>query len=86
LKILKKLLKSYFEENIFIDLLNDDSRSDFFSVQRTNKCVLKLLKGHKKDKIIIISLIDNLVKGAAGQATQCFNLSFNIEESTALKL
>ena len=82
----KKLLQSYSEENIFIDLLNDDSRSDFFSVQRTNKCVLKLFKGHQKDKIIIISLIDNLVKGAAGQATQCFNLSFNLEESTALKL
>ena len=58
----------------------------FFSFRESNNCVLKLFKGHKKDKIIIISLIDNLVKGAAGQATQCFNLSFNLEESTALKL
>ncbi len=82
----EKLLKSYSKENIFIDLLNEDSRADFFAVQRTNKCILKLFKGHKKDKIIIISLIDNLFKGAAGQAIQCFNLSFNIEESTALKL
>ena len=82
----EKLLKSYSKENIFIDLLNEDSRADFFAVQKKNKCILKLFKGHKKDKIIIISLIDNLVKGAAGQATQCFNLSFNIEESTALKI
>ena len=33
---------------------------------------------------IIVSLIDNLIKGAAGQAVQCFNISQGFEESTAL--
>ena len=72
------------KDNLFIKFIQDDSRADFFSVQRTNKCILKLFENYDNNKIIIVSLIDNLQKGAAGQAVQCFNLSYGFDEDTAL--
>ena len=71
-------------ENYFIDFIDNDNRADFFLVQNTNKCVLKIFKHYDDSKIIIVSLIDNLQKGAAGQAVQCFNLSKGFEESLGL--
>jgi N-acetyl-gamma-glutamyl-phosphate reductase len=71
-------------ENYFIDFINNEQRADFFLVQNTNKCVLKIFKHYDDSKIIIISLIDNLLKGAAGQAVQCFNLSKGFDESSGL--
>ena len=71
-------------QNYFIDFNNDEQRADFFLVQNTNKCVLKIFKHYDDSKIIIISLIDNLLKGAAGQAVQCFNLSKGFDESSGL--
>ena len=71
-------------KNYFIDFKNDDHRADFFLVQNTNKCVLKIFRHYDESKIIIVSLIDNLLKGAAGQAAQCFNLSNGFEESSGL--
>ena len=71
-------------QNYFIDFNNNEKRADFFMVQKTNKCVLKIFKHYDDSKIIIISLIDNLLKGAAGQAVQCFNLSKDFDESSGL--
>ena len=70
--------------NEFIKFINDDQRADFFSIQYTNNCVLKIFNHYDSSKIIIVSLIDNLVKGAAGQAVQCFNVSHGFNENTAL--
>ena len=70
--------------NEFIKFKNDDQRADFFSIQKTNNCILKIFDHYDSTKIIIVSLIDNLVKGAAGQAVQCFNVSHGFEENTAL--
>ncbi len=71
-------------QNYFVDFNNNEQRADFFVVQNTNKCVLKIFKHYNDSKIIIISLIDNLIKGAAGQAVQCFNLSKGFDESLGL--
>ena len=71
-------------QNYFVDFKNDELRADFFLVQNTNKCVLKIFKHYDDSKIIIISLIDNLLKGAAGQAIQCFNLSKGFDEFSGL--
>ena len=53
-------------------------------VVNTNKCLLYLEK--QDDKLLIISIIDNLLKGASGQAVQNMNLLFGLEETTGLKL
>ena len=64
----------------FVKFLDNDEKADFFSVQNTNNCLIKIYKHHNDKKIIIVSLIDNLVKGAAGQAVQCFNIMSNLNE------
>ena len=70
--------------NPFIKYIDNDETLDFFSVQNSNYCKIKIFNHHSEDKIIIVSAIDNLIKGAAGQAVQCFNISENIEETVSL--
>ena len=72
-------------KNQFINFIQNDQRADFFSIQNTNNCLLKIFDHYDSSKVIIVSLIDNLIKGAAGQAVQCFNLSQGFDESLALK-
>jgi len=71
--------------NTFIDFFNNKNRADFFTVQKTNKCIIKLFNHYDSSKIVIVSLIDNLQKGAAGQAVQCFNISHGLNESFGLQ-
>ncbi len=78
------LYKKFDHDNFFIQFLNEDQKLDFFSVQNTNFCKIKIFKHHSDDKIIIVSNIDNLIKGASGQAVQCFNLMENFEETKSL--
>ncbi|MCL6460554.1 MAG: N-acetyl-gamma-glutamyl-phosphate reductase [Flavobacterium micromati] len=53
-------------------------------VVQTNKCIISLMK--KGNRLLITSVIDNLTKGASGQAIQNMNLMFGLEETTGLKL
>jgi N-acetyl-gamma-glutamyl-phosphate reductase len=53
-------------------------------VVNTNKSLLKLQRFD--DKILVTSIIDNLLKGASGQAVQNMNLMFGFEETSGLKL
>ena len=79
-----KCLKHLDKNNYFVEFIDDNKRADFFLIQNTNKCVIKIFKHYDESKIIIVSLIDNLVKGAAGQAVQCFNISRGLKESSGL--
>lgn len=56
------------------------------SVRGTNLCVMSVSKGRLPNETIIVSVIDNLVKGASGQAVQNANLMFGFDETTALQL
>ena len=53
-------------------------------VVNTNKCIIHLHK--HKNKLLITSIIDNLLKGASGQAVQNMNLMFGFAEDEGLKL
>ena len=77
-------LESFCNQNQFVHLLEDNIRLDFNLVQNTNHCYIKLFPHSNEDKIIIVSVIDNLVKGAAGQAIQCFNIMYNYNQDMAL--
>jgi N-acetyl-gamma-glutamyl-phosphate reductase len=61
-----------------------DQTVDLKQVVNTNKCVIGLEK--EGDKLVIHSAIDNLLKGASGQAVQNMNLMFGFEETAGLKL
>ena len=50
----------------------------------TNYCNISVCENRKKNKIIIISAIDNLMKGASGQAVQNMNAAFKLKETTGL--
>ncbi len=70
--------------NPFIKYIDNDEILDFFSIQNSNYCKIKTFDHYSEDKLIIVSAIDNLIKGAAGQAVQCFNIAENIEETLSL--
>ena len=84
LEKIKIILSNFSQDNYFIDYIENDSKLDFFSIQNTNLCKIKIFKSYDQDKLIIVSIIDNLIKGAAGQAIQCLNISENINEKTSL--
>ena len=57
---------------------------DLKQVVNTNKCLIHVEKHNQK--LFIVSIIDNLLKGASGQAVQNMNLMFGLEETAGLKL
>ena len=61
-----------------------DKNIDLKQVVNTNKCLLYLEKHN--DQLMIVSVIDNLLKGASGQAVQNMNILFGRDEATGLKL
>lgn len=76
-----KLYKNYFTEHPFVHVVQS---ADVKQVVNTNKCFIQLIKHNKQ--LAIISVIDNLLKGATGQAVQNMNLAFGLEETAGLKL
>jgi N-acetyl-gamma-glutamyl-phosphate/LysW-gamma-L-alpha-aminoadipyl-6-phosphate reductase len=56
------------------------------NVQGTNYCDIGFMVDQHVDRLVVFSSIDNIVKGAAGQAVQCFNIQNGFEETTALNL
>ncbi len=78
------LLKQLDKINPFLKYVENDETLDFFSIQNSNYCKIKIFDHYSDDKLIIVSAIDNLIKGAAGQAVQCFNIAENIEETVSL--
>ena len=78
------LLKELDKINPFLKYIDNGETLDFFSIQNSNYCKIKVFDHYSDDKLIIVSAIDNLIKGAAGQAVQCFNIAENIEETVSL--
>ena len=78
------LFKDLQKVNPFIKYIDNNEILDFFSIQNSNYCKIKVFDHYSDDKLIIVSAIDNLIKGAAGQAVQCFNIAENIEETVSL--
>ncbi|WP_299053074.1 N-acetyl-gamma-glutamyl-phosphate reductase [uncultured Polaribacter sp.] len=78
----KKIYKAYYKEAAFT-VVSDDSIF-LKQVVNTNKCIIQLEK--HGNKLLITSTIDNLLKGASGQAIQNMNLMFGFEETEGLQL
>ena len=79
---IKALYKTYFNDHPFVHI--SDSPIHLKQVVNTNNVILHLEK--IGDKLLITSIIDNLIKGASGQAVQNMNLLFGLDETTGLKL
>ena len=72
--------------NTFIRLLPQGKSADVKQVRCSNFCDLSLHIDQRAGLLIAISAIDNMVKGAAGQAIQNMNLAFGLEETAGLIL
>lgn len=79
---LRNIYAEYYHDSFFVRLVNGSP--DINWVKTTNFCDLGFAARGRQ--IVIFSAIDNLVKGAAGQAVQNMNLMFGLEETTGLKL
>ena len=79
---LRQIFADYYRESFFVRLVQGSP--DINWVKTTNFCDIGFAARGKQ--IVIFSAIDNLVKGAAGQAIQNMNLMFGIDETTGLKL
>lgn len=79
---LTRIYEEYYAEDSFVHIV--EQNIDLKQVVNTNKCLLHLEK--HGDKLLIISCIDNLLKGASGQAVHNMNLLFNLEETIGLRL
>ncbi len=80
---LTALYKSFYKDQPF-SIVSDDAIF-LKQVVNNNKCVIQLEKAGQS-KLVVHSAIDNLLKGASGQAVQNMNLMFGIEETAGLKL
>ena len=78
----RRLYEEYYDDHSFVFLT--DKNPDLKQVVNTNKCLLHLQKFG--NKLLITSIIDNLLKGASGQAVHNMNLLFNLEETVGLHL
>ena len=80
-----KTLKNFYKKKIFVQIKGLNKSLGTNNVLNTNKCQITINQSINSKKIIIFSAIDNLVKGAAGQAIQNMNLLFNLKENKGLK-
>lgn len=81
-------LQAVFEERYagepFVDVMPVGSHPDTRSVRGANMCRIAVHRPGGGDTVVVLSVIDNLVKGAAGQAVQNMNLMFGIDEATGI--
>lgn len=77
----ESLYNEYYRSHPFVRITKS---ADVKQVTNTNKCFIQLIQ--RKDRLAVITVIDNLLKGASGQAVQNMNLLFGLEETAGLKL
>ncbi len=85
IKKIHNILKKFYKNNKFVKIKNINSLLSTNEVINTNNCYISVCKTAYKNKIIILSTIDNLIKGGAGQAIQNMNIKFDFKIDEGLK-
>lgn len=73
-----------YKDELFVDVLPLGVAPETRSVRGSNMCRLSVFRPQDGDTVVVSSVIDNLVKGAAGQAIQNMNIMFELEETSGL--
>ena len=81
----RKALIKFYKKSKFVKIKNLNSQLGSGDVLNTNNCEISICETRFKNKIIIFSALDNLVKGASGQAIQSMNILFKFPENLGLK-
>ncbi len=82
---LQELYDSTYVNEPFVDVMPAGSHPETRSVRACNQCRIAVHRPQGGDTVVVLSVIDNLVKGAAGQAIQNMNIMFGLEEETGLE-
>ena len=82
---LQALFEQRYAGEPFVDVLPPGSHPETRSVRGVNLCRIAVHRPFDDDTVVVLAVIDNLVKGAAGQAVQSMNLMFGLEESAGLR-
>lgn len=80
------LFEQRYAGEVFVDVLPAGSHPETRTVRGANTCRIALHRPQGGDTVVVLSVIDNLMKGAAGQAVQNMNIMFGLPESTALEI
>lgn len=81
---LQALYQNRYAHEPFVDILPPGAHPETRSVKGANHCRIALHRPGAGDTVVILSVIDNLVKGASGQAVQNMNIMFGLEETAGL--
>ena len=82
---LQALYEKRYANEPFVDVMPLGSHPETRSVRGANFCRIAVHRPQQRDMVVVLSVIDNLVKGAAGQAVQNMNIMFGLPETTALE-
>ncbi|MFZ5723056.1 MAG: N-acetyl-gamma-glutamyl-phosphate reductase [Pseudomonadota bacterium] len=80
----QRLYEERYAHEPFVDVLPAGAHPETRSVRGSNQCRIAVHRPQGGDTVVVLSVIDNLVKGAAGQAVQNMNLLFDLPETTGL--
>ena len=78
------LYDSFYKDSPNVSIMKSGEVPDIKSIANTNNCHISVNHSNIENQVIVISSIDNLVKGAAGQAVECYNLMHGFSQSTGL--
>ena len=81
---LQALFEARYSDEPFVDVLPAGSHPETRSVRGANHCRIAIHRPQQGNTVVVLSVIDNLVKGAAGQALQNMNVMFGLDENTGL--
>ncbi len=82
---MQALFQKRFAQDVFVDVMPAGSHPETRSVRASNLCRIAWHRPQGGDMVVILSVIDNLVKGAAGQAVQNMNIMFDLPEVAGLE-
>ena len=85
IKYIINSLKKFYKNKMFVKIAKKNALISTNDVINTNNCIISVCESKSKNEIIILSAIDNLIKGGSGQAIQNFNLIFNFKNNMGLK-
>lgn len=82
---LRKAYEEFYKEEYFVRLLPEGMTADIHNIKYSNFCDVSIYTDERTSTFIAISAIDNMVKGAAGQAVQNMNIVFGLDEKCGLE-
>ena len=78
-------MQRFYKKSKFVKILKLNSSIGSGNVLNTNNCEISICNTRTKNKFVIFSAIDNLIKGASGQAIQNMNIIYGFKENLGLK-